>query len=379
MPRDPLTGRYDQVSKTVRGSKRDATDAAAALLTEVRRGSTPTKGTFGDLLTAYIDHARARGLAPKTLHGYELLARQASTDLGRLSLRKLTAARLDRYFVTLSLRGLSGTTIQHHHAFFRSALRQAVRWGWIDRSPADNASPPRAETPEPSAPSPEGVRRLLECAEQENVDLASLIWVAATTGMRRGELCGLRWADVNLLDGTLTVRRSITDLPGRVEARPTKTRRVRRVAIDAATAAVLGAQRSRAEQRCREVAARFSDDAFVWSQEADHSAPWRPDRVTHSFERVRTLAGLPTVRFHHLRHFAATMMLSSGVDVRTAAGRLGHAAPSMTLQIYAHALEQRDREAADLLGRMLSPPAIEIPVALSQTASSRRRSVGVAK
>jgi integrase len=99
---------------------------------------------------------------------------------------------------------------------------------------------------------------------------------------------------------------------------------------------------------------------YVWSQDLDHGSPWRPDRVTHSFERIRDQAGLPTTRFHHLRHFTATMMLASGVDVRTAAGRLGHSDSSVTLRTYAHVLEQRDREAASVLGRLLedSQPAI---------------------
>jgi len=196
-----------------------------------------------------------------------------------------------------------------------------------------------------------------------------MIWVAATTGMRRGELCALRWSDVETLAATITVRRSISDLPGRMEVRPTKSRRVRRIAIDPATTMVLVRQRDTAEKRCRDVGIQLGDDSYVWSQEPDHSSPWRPDRVTHSFGRVRALAGLPTTRFHHLRHFAATMMLASGVDVRTAAGRLGHADSSVTLRTYAHVMEERDRDAAALLGALLVD---RTPVALASSSQSAR-------
>jgi integrase len=181
-----------------------------------------------ELFDAFLDHAEARGLAPKSIAGYGLLAKQAKAEFGTIQLRKLTAARLDTYYRGLIQRGLSPTTVSHHHAFLRSALRQAVRWGWIPRSPSDSATPPRAATTEPAAPSVEEVRRLLVAAESYNPDLASMLWVAATTGMRRGELCGLQWSDVDVAEATLTVRRSITDLPGRVEARSTKSGRVRR-------------------------------------------------------------------------------------------------------------------------------------------------------
>ena len=352
--RDPRTGRYGQVSKTVHGSKATADQAAAELLTEVTRssGSTAT-GSVGHLLDAFLDQARARGLAPKTILGYGLLAKQAKADFGGIELRELTATRLDSYYRRLMLRGLSPTTVGHHHAFLRSALRQAVRWGWIVRSPADSATPPHAAATEPAAPSVEQVRRLLAAAESYNPYLASMLWVAATTGMRRGELCGLRWSDTDLSEGTVTVRTSVSDLPGRVEVQPAKSRPARRIAIDPGTVMVLEHQRHAAAERCRAAGAHLADGAYVWSQDADHGSPWRPDRVTHSFERVRDRANLPEVRFQHLRHFAATMMLSGGIDVLTAAGRLGHTDSSATLRTYAHVLQQRDRDAAALLGALL--------------------------
>jgi integrase len=341
----------------VRGSKRTAQEAAAALLTEVRQhGAVSTKGTVAHLLEAHLEHARARGLAPKTIVGYEGLAKQVCAELGGVQLRKLTAARLDQYYGALARRGLSSTTIHHHHAYLRGALRQAVRWGWITRSPADSATPPSPDTPEPTAPSVEEVRKLFDVAARVYPELASLLWVAATTGMRRGELCGLRWTDIDLVGGTLTVRRSVSDMPGGIQIRQTKTRRVRRIAIDAATGAVLEGQLGVALKRCAEVGVILADEAYVWSEAPDFSEPWRPDHTSYAFERVRAAAGLREIRFHHLRHFAATMMLASGIDVRTAAGRLGHAEPSVTLRVYAHALEQRDREAAALLSGLLAPP-----------------------
>lgn len=137
--RDPRTGCYGQVSKTVRGTRRAANQPAAELRTEVANGTASSpKGSVGHLIDAFLDYARARGLAPKTILGYDQLAEQAKAEFGAVDFRKLTAARLDSYYRGLIGRGLSPATVGNHHAFLRSALRQAVRWGWIVHSPADS-------------------------------------------------------------------------------------------------------------------------------------------------------------------------------------------------------------------------------------------------
>ena len=165
----PRTGRYGQISRNVHGSRRAANLVAAQLLAEAANSlASAATGSVGHLLDAFLDHARARGLAPKSILGYGLLAKQAKAEFGAVELRKLTAAKLDAYYRGLIERGLSATTVRHHHAFLRSALRQAVRWGWIVRSPADSASPPRAATAEPAAPTVEGVRRMLTVADSYN-------------------------------------------------------------------------------------------------------------------------------------------------------------------------------------------------------------------
>jgi integrase len=146
------------------------------------------------------------------------------------------------------------------------------------------------------------------------------------------------------------IRRAVSDLPGRVEVRSTKTGLIRRMALDEATSAVLEAQRDLAVQRCAAVGAALNPEAYVWSQEPDYSEPMRPGRITSWFAELRDELGMTGMRFHHLRHFAATIMLAGGVDVRTVAGRLGHARPTLTLQTYAHVMEATDRRAAEIVG-----------------------------
>ena len=207
---------------------------------------------------------------------------------------------------------------------------------------------------EPDAPTPEEIRLLIERAEEKDPELATLLFVAATTGCRRGELCGLRWSDVDFEKGVLLVRRSVSDLPGRVEIRSTKTGHIRKMALDSATLSVLELLRERAGARTAALSVSLDPDAYLWSSLPDGLSTLRPGGVTSRFIALRNDLGLKHIRLHHLRHFAATVMLAGGVDVRTVAGRLGHSRPTLTLQTYAHVMDATDRRAAEVVGGSIS-------------------------
>ncbi len=179
--------------------------------------------------------------------------------------------------------------------------------------------------------------------------------LAALTGMRRGELCALRWSDVDFERGELDVSRSVVVVPGGLAEKGTKTHRFRIVALDDVGMALLLRHRANVEDWAGQAEVVLPEDAFVFSNAVDGSKPFRPDNVTGFFTRVRDSLGLHDVRLHDLRHFTATQLIGAGVDVRTVAGRLGHSDPSVTLRVYSHALEERDRAAADVMGRVLGP------------------------
>jgi integrase len=194
---------------------------------------------------------------------------------------------------------------------------------------------------------------LAEC-ERTNPELGRLIHLAVTTGAPRGELCGLRWSDVNFQTGTLLVSRSISDAGGSVTLKGTKTHASRRIGLNKATLDVLNTQQEVAEKRAREVGTSLSVDAYIWSQDPTAQTPFRPVRVTGQFVVIRERLGLEHITFHGLRHFAATALAGQGTGVRTIAGRLRHANPSVTVRTYAHFLDVADREAAEKLGAIVS-------------------------
>ncbi len=355
--RDPLTGKHRQMSRTFRGTERQASKALARLMTNSPEGSyVGGNKTVKDLLDRWIEHLEARGRTPKTIDGYRSIARaRLEPALGTIKLRQLTAFQLDDLYLSLLDSGLSPVYVRHCHAALSTALRQAVKWDWIDRSPADRATPPGAAPPEIGPPDAEDISRLITSVEKVDPDMASMLFVAATTGCRRGELCGLRWSDFDVDNSTVTVRRSISDTSRGVEIKDPKTHRSRRISLDPATVSVLKSHRTRIQQRARDIGTELSPEAYIWSQEGDSTVPWKPDRVTDAFRTHRKRVKLEHVNFHHLRHFSATTLAGAGVDVRTIAGRLGHANPAITLRTCAHFLEATDRQAAEVMGRLSLP------------------------
>lgn len=384
--RDPATGRYRQRSETVRtGATRRHEGkrlprAVEAVVHRLEAEADDSKGggshsSVRFLLDRYLTHQEARGRAPKTIHEYRRIADDLATvDLGtgrlfgQIPLDRLTALDVDELLLRLGeqrppleaggtpRKGLADTTRHHYAALLSQALNQAVRWEWLDRNVADSSEKPSRRGLEREPPSPDQVLALVRACEKEHPDLASLIMVSALTGCRRGEICGLRWCDVDLDRAQLVVAGAITDLPdakGGASRKNTKTHRARRLALDELTVAILGRQHDRAAGRCQLAGVELAGDAYIWSQDVDHSTFWRPGRVTDSFRTARRDAKLDGVRLQDLRHWAATHLLGSGVDVKTASSRLGNS-PEVLSTRYAHRIPARDQAAADVLGALLA-------------------------
>lgn len=350
-----------QVSRTFRGGRRAAQAELARFVTEVADHGAPVTPdiSVGELLDKWIEFVTPLR-EPGTVRGYKSHVQRAKATLGSVKLTKLTAQHLDRAYSSWLADGLSPTTVHHVHAVISAALRQAVRWQVIPRAVTESAEPPPAR-PKPVRPTDPGVIRTLIAAAEEDEQpvLAAAISLAAATGCRRGELCGLRWPDLNPA-GVLHVRHSLKHgLDGRaVELRDTKTHQERKIALDDFALAILRTHRSRAETWASEAGVYLDASGFILSLDPTGICPLKPDTLTRQFDRLTRKVGV-RLRFHDLRHFTATQLLGANVDPRTVAGRLGHADPSITMRVYAGFLEERDREAAQILGRLLSGPASE--------------------
>ncbi len=364
--RDPATRRLRYVSRSVRGSKKQAVAALAALVTEVGAGVGGHKGsdaTVGELVEQWLE-LRREALSLTTYEAYLGKARfRLIPGLGSIAVRKLTVRDIDVFYRSLREEKLAASTIRQIHNILAGSLDQAVRWGWRSDNPARWATLPTARQAEVRPPAPAEVLAAIEGADPE---FAVFIRVAAAAGSRRGEVGALRWPAVDLEAGELVISKALIESNTRViYEKDTKTHQARRIALDAGTVAALRAWREECDRRAALCGVAVLRDGYVFSAQPDGSEPWRPYHWTSAWRRLRDRAGIDkSVRLHDLRHFAATRLLDAGVPVKTVSGRLGHARPATTLNIYAHFVPATDRLAADAMGRILSP--VEVLVRLAE-------------
>jgi integrase len=295
---------------------------------------------------------------PTTWQSYAgTIEQYARPALGGIALQRLNAAQLNSFYADLLTAGrrdgkggLSPRTVRYVHTILRKALADAVRWNVLVRNPADAATPPSPRTPEMHVWSAREARQFLEITSGDG--LRALWLLALTTGMRRGELLGLKWGDVNLDSARIAVQRSLSVLKGvAVESEP-KTRRGRRsISLDTSTVAALREHRRKQAREKLLVGAGYIDGDFVFA--AALGPPLHPDSITNKFQRLTSNTGLPRIRFHDLRHTHATLALAAGIHPKIISERLGHASISVTLDTYSHAVPALEEQAAEDVARLL--------------------------
>lgn len=339
----------------------EARDKLDALRHELRIGTLAPAGptqTVGEYLSTWIERHRA-GVRPSTWRTAESYVRvYLIPALGRHALVRLSAADVERALASFIRDGrpdgpqrpVAPITALHVRATLRRALGDAQRDGLVGRNAAADARPPYTPHRPVTYLEAADVRRLIEATADD--PLGPLYALAATTGLRRGELLGLRWSDVT--DGALSVRRSMArDASGGWSTAEPKSARSRRTIPLPATARVaLDRQRERQDANRTAAGSAWQDrDGLVFTDSVGR--PLLPEFVSHAFAKSRTAAGVPPVRFHDLRHSAATMMLAEGVPLAVISEWLGHAGIAITASHYAAVVPALRRDAADAMDRAL--------------------------
>jgi integrase len=346
--------RRRQRSKGGFPTRRDAQHFLTDMLARVGDGSyaQPSKQTLGDYLTREWLPAIESTVRPLTFTQYRSVVRiRIVPTLGHLRLQALTGGHVNMLYRELEQAGLSVATRRQTHAVLHRALCDAVRWGRLIRNPADMADPPSAARTRVQSWTAKELGRFLEHVRG---DRFFALWrLAATTGLRRGELAGLTWRCLDLENARVSVEQQLIPTRGGVSFGPPKSSRSRRtVALDAETVNVLG------EHREIQLAERaFAGDAYldqdlVFADELGGTI--HPQRLTEWFGQLRKAAGLPTGTLHVLRHTAATLALTSGIPVHIVAARLGDNANTV-LSTYAHLLPQSDELAAERVAALIVP------------------------
>jgi integrase len=294
-------------------------------------------------------------LRPRSLQHYRYFAAMISGEIGALKLARLGPDEVGAMLTRLRDRGLSPRTCAHARAVLRTALHDAEKWGLVSRNAARLADPPRVPRPTPKTLPPAEVNRMLAAVRQ--TDVGHLVAVALHTGMRQGELLGLRWSDLDFAKRQLTVGASLQRLGSEsalVEPKSEHSRRTLRLSAPALEAL-------QAERQCQLEAKLAAGPAWqptiaglVFTDRL--GAPLVGTTVTHAFQRTLRVAGLPPLRFHHLRHLFGALMLGSGVDLATVSHMLGHSSVALTASTYAGVLPSLRDDAVERFERFLSQP-----------------------
>jgi integrase len=326
-----------------------------------QRGGAPKKSpTFAEFLMGEWLPAIARTVRPTTFVNYRLhVERHIVPALGQRSLRSVDGSTLNGFYAELLRKGrlkdngpLSPTTVRRIHATLHRALKDAVRWGRVSKNPADDCDPPREQADDVVEMRTWDAHEVRFFIDAVRDDPFHAMWVLfATTGMRRGEVLGLAWRDVDLDKRQLAVRQSLVTVGYELHFSRPKTARGRRViALDEHTAAVLGQHRLR-QLKHKETCVGYQDGDLVFCGPDD--APLHPSAVSKLFKNLARSCGLPVIRLHDLRHTHATLALQAGIHPKIVSERLGHATVSLTLDVYSHALQSMQEEAAAQVGRLL--------------------------
>lgn len=293
--------------------------------------------TVGQFLAQWLAESARPTLRPRTFTTYAQVVRShIEPGLGRLPLRRLSPHHVQTWLNERSRAGLSPRTCQHARAILRAALARALKWGYVSRNVAALVDSPRVVKHEIKPLTPVQARTLLVTAREHRY--GALITVAVALGLRQGEALGLRWQDVNLDDGTLQVRHALQWVTGGgwslVEPKSERSRRA--ITLPDIVVSSLRGHRMRQREDRLLAGQRWQENGFVFTSRV--GTPLDPWNVIKAFKRLLTAADLPNIRFHDLRHTAATFLLAQGVDPRTIMETLGHSQISLTLNTYSHVL-----------------------------------------
>ena len=350
-----------QCKRTRKDAERKLTELVHHLDTEAF--VKPTKLTVGEFLQRWLEAYAATHVRSRSLEGYQDRAKHLIEHLGNIPLSDLRPDHLLAYYAEKLVGGrrdgqkggLSPGTLAKHHNLLREALGHGVRWGLLVRNVADAVPPPHPTPREPTILRPDAIQRFLDAVRPHY--LYPLSHTALWTGMRRSELLGLKWGDVDLVLGTISVVRALHQLKdGSFEYAEPKTAKGRRqIALSPSSCLTLRAHRERQEL----IGLLTTPEALVFCRL--DGTPLSPDVITHTFSRLVRKAGSPGVRFHDLRHSHASLLLQLNIHPKVVSERLGHANIQTTLDIYSHVIPGLQERAALRFDEAFSQAAQRTP------------------
>ena len=354
--RDPETDKRRRRIETVKGPKREAQRRLAEMLVDSDRGALvvrPGRLTVRDLLVAWLEGYVTTNCSVRTQDSYRSIVDiHLNPGIGHIFLKNLQPTDIQRYYSSvLNEKGLSPRTVHHQHRVLSEALKHGVKQGWLVRNPCQMVDPPRPRKTLMQTLGPEEVGVLLEAAQTS--PFYPIIVTAVSSGLRQGELLGLRWRDINLDLAFLSVSQVLYKRRGLCEFKEPKSDHSRRkVNLTPRLALFLREYRKQKETEGIMMGRLLMLDNLVFSNL--ERKPVDPGTLTHAFRQIADSVGLKC-RFHDLRHTFASLMLMAGANAKVVSEALGHSSVGFTLDTYSHVLPTMQKTAMSNLDKLLGP------------------------
>ena len=322
-----------------------------------------------DFLLDWLETGNAH-LQPKTQGDYrKAVERYIIPGLGKVRLMDLRLARIERCYASLVAEGVGAYSVRYAHRVLHVALNKAVRYGLIPSNPASGASLPRHRAPEMRVLDSSQVSIFLIAAEHSNH--RALYYLAIQTGMRQGEIFGLKWSDLRWQSGSLLVQRSVRRKQGGGwEFKDPKTRTGRRTILLGQGLLRILKEHQEQQGLVKAFAGReWQEHDLIFTNRVGN--PCDQGNLRKDFKETLFRAGLHDIRFHDLRHTAASLMLNNGVPPIVASRRLGHSKPSTTLDIYGHLYHEMQTDAARIMDELVTPVTVDLRASESVSQTSK--------
>ena len=348
-----------QVSETIHGAKRDAQRALRGWLAALDKGIyvETTGETVGEYLERWLV-VHSANVSIRTRVGYASCIKRLGRYLGTVTLQKLRPEHVQSSYKALLDAGLNPRTVLHGHRVLNRAFKDAIKWGLLHNNPVDAVTPPRPDRKEASAWDATTISLFLEAAGGS--PYRDIFFLAARTGLRRSELAGLKWSDIDLKGARLRVVRTRQRIYGHgiVEGQPKTHRSRRTVALSEAAVAVLESVKTGQIEKRLKAGPVWNHSDYVFT--TDDGRPIDPDNLSREFRRIVKEAGLPHGTLHGLRHSFATSLLTANVHPAVVQSALGHSSISVTIDTYSHVMPGLEEAAARKIDEVLGDAVAEI-------------------
>jgi integrase len=357
--RDEKTGRRKQKWFSGFNTKKEAERAMVSKINELEKGSfvEPSKTTLKEYLEQWIEDYAKTTLRPSTLQTYKTyINNHIIPSLGSFTIQQLQPMHLQRFYNEKLTNGrvdgkggLSPSTVRYLHVIIKEALGHAVKWQLLSRNVADLVTPPSIRKKEIITMETDEITKFLSYAQGDRLYIAFLL--AVFTGLRRGEILGLRWKDINMEAKTASIRKNLVVVEGKLVLQEPKTNgSIHSVSLPSTTIEALKKHKRIQNQEKLKMGINYQDNDLIVATSL--GTPVSPRNLLRSFYRIIERADLPKISFHALRHTHATLMLKQGEHPKIVSERLGHSNTRITMDIYSHVLPNMQQEAVDRFERM---------------------------